>query len=218
VGVTVAFVKAPDTSFMQFLMVLCAGVGAEVWFNWALPELSTCLESLLAGSSITVSTIVTGAVGAVFLILVTIPPAGLGEWPDAIVGFIEGEEIIIIVDGSYGQGHIQERAQSDDPCVRSSHEAITNEPYKIKDIIVQAKKLLYNVHTNRYLYYFTNWAGEWVVVIEELRNYGIFELITSFRVDCPLPEKCTKQNGQIIPVNSYLDVLDCQGYVPVNIF
>ena len=108
-GVTVAFVKAPDTTFMQFLMVLCAGVGAEVWFNWALPELSTCLESLLAGSSVTVSTIVTGAVGAVFLILVTIPPAGLGEWPDAVPTYINDEFALVIVRGSFGEGHIKAR-------------------------------------------------------------------------------------------------------------
>jgi hypothetical protein len=151
--------------------------------------------------------------------LVTIPPAGFGEWPDAIVGFIEGEEIIIIVDGSYGQGHITEKAEKGrDECTRSSHQAIVDDPYKIKDIIVQAKKLLYNVHTNRYLYYFTNWAGEWVVVIEELGNYGIFELITSFRVDCPLPDECTTPYGKTISISSYLDELECQGYIPVNIF
>ncbi len=217
-GVITVLVKAPDTTFLQFLMLLFTCVGAEMWVNWTLPDLVATLESLVATSSVTVSSIATGAVGAVILLLITIPPVGLGEWPDAVVGFREGEEIVIIVDGSYGQGHIQDQAKSDDKCVRSSHEAITNDPYKIKKIVEKAEKLLYNQYTGRYLYYFTNWAGEWVVVIEEFGGYGIFELITSFRVDCPLPEKCTKLNGEIIPVNSYLDVLDCQGYVPVNIF
>jgi hypothetical protein len=216
-GVTVAFVKAPDTSFMQFLMVLCAGVGAEVWFNWALPELSTCLESLLAGSSVTVSTIVTGAVGAVFLILVTIPPAGLGEWPDAIIGRISGEEIIIVVDGSYGQGHITKKAEKGrDECTRSSHQAIVDDPYKIKKIVENAEKLLYHPGASQYLYYYRSLSKEWVVIIRKIGNTGIYELRTAYRVDCPLPEECKKGN-KTIKVNSYLDILECQGFELVNI-
>lgn len=215
-GVITVLVKAPDTTFLQFLMLLFACVGAEVWANWTLPDLVATLESLFASSSVTVSSIVTGAVGAVILLLITIPPVGLGEWPDAVVGFREGEEIIIIVDGSYGQGHIQDRAKSDDECVRSGHEAITNDPYKIKKIVEKAEKLLYNIYTGRHLYYFTNWTGEWVVVIEELGDHGIFQLVTSFRADCPLSEECMTPAGKIIPVNSYLDELECQGYVPIS--
>ncbi|MBU7017677.1 MAG: hypothetical protein HXS44_09220 [Theionarchaea archaeon] len=55
-GVTVAFVKAPDTTFMQFLLLLFAGVGAEIWSNWTLPGLTVSLESLCAGGSTTIST------------------------------------------------------------------------------------------------------------------------------------------------------------------
>lgn len=215
-GVITVFVKAPDTTFLQFLMLLFAGVGAEAWFNWTLPDLTLSLESLFAGG-VTVSSIAAGAVGAVILLVVTIPPVGYEEWPDAVPGYIEGKEVIIIVDGSYGQGHIQKKAQSsEEPCTRSSHQAIIDDKYMIGDIVRNAEKLLYHPGANQYLYYYKSFLNEWAVIIEEWGSYGIYELITAFRADCPLPEEC-KKGDDMVPVHSYLDVLDCQGFKLISI-
>jgi hypothetical protein len=116
-GVMTVFVKAPDTTFLQFLTLFCAFVGETTWFNWTLPDLTLSLESLLAGSGTTLTTIATGAVGAVVLLIVTVPPTA-DEWPDAVPGMMQGDEVLIVVEGSYGQGHIEQRAQSDDKCIR----------------------------------------------------------------------------------------------------
>ena len=218
-GAAVVFVKAPDTTFMQFLMLLFAGVGGPASVNWALPELTISLESLFAGAGVTVSTIATGAVGAVILLLIFIPPVGYGEWPDAIVGRINGNEIIIVVDGSYGQGHIIKEAESGKkPCIRSSHQAIVDDPYKIKEIVIDARKLFYHQGANQYLYYFRTTLKEWVVIIEEWGGYGIYELITAYRLDCKLPEECKDLDGNLIKVLSYLDVLRCQRCVEISIW
>ena len=129
-GVMTVFVKAPDTTFLQFLTLFCAFVGETTWVNWTLPDLTLSLESLLAGSGTTLTTIATGAVGAVILLIVTVPPTA-DEWPDAVPGMIQGDEILIVVEGSYGQGHIEQRAQSDDKCIASSHQAILNDRQKL---------------------------------------------------------------------------------------
>lgn len=56
------------------------------------------------------------------------------------------------------------------------------------------------------------------MVIEELGEHGVFQLVTSFRVDCPLSDECTTPKGKVVHVNSYLDELECMGYMPINMF
>ena len=102
---------------------------------------------------------------------------------------IEGDQVIIIVEGSYGQGHIAERAESDeDPCIRSSHQAILDDKYMIQETVMNASKLLYNEGTGQYIYYFVDDTGkEWAVFIKKFGNTEYYELRTAYRVDCPPP-------------------------------
>ncbi|MBU7017678.1 MAG: hypothetical protein HXS44_09225 [Theionarchaea archaeon] len=103
------------------------------------------------------------------------------------------------------------------PCIRSSHQAIVDDPYKIKEIVKNSEKLLYHPGANQYLYYFRTTLNEWVVIIEEWGGYGIFELITAYRVDCPYSKWC-KKGDEIIEVHSYYDILICQGFISVSIW
>jgi hypothetical protein len=103
---------------------------------------------------------------------------------------IQGDEILIVVEGSYGQGHIEQRAQSDDKCIRSSHQAILNDKYMIRDIVVHALRLLYNEHTGQYVYYYIDGSGkEWGVFIREYEN-RYYQLWTAYRADCGPPFYC----------------------------
>jgi hypothetical protein len=105
-GVAVALVKTPEMSLLSFLMLVFATVSPEAWQEVTLPSLSEALESLLAAETITVSSLATGAFGAFFLFLIWIPPVSASEWPDAVIGNIRGNRVVIVVQGSYGQGHI----------------------------------------------------------------------------------------------------------------
>ncbi len=54
---------------------------------------------------------------------------------------------------------------------------------------------------------------EWIVSIyKRFGNTKYYELVTAFRRDCNLPEECKPKDGDLKPVHSYLDVLDCEGW------
>ncbi|MGD2249796.1 MAG: hypothetical protein PVF58_15415 [Candidatus Methanofastidiosia archaeon] len=212
-GVVLTIVKAPDTTTWQFFLLIGGVVSGEA-FSWIVSNLTISLESLTIGT-ITVSTLATGFVGAFVLILITIPPVGKGEWPDAVKGSIEGEEIIVIVDGSYGQKHIKKRSQSDEPCIQSSHKAILNDKYMIKTIVEKAQKLFYNKEFGQWIYYYVDARGkEWTVFIRKYGNENFYELRTAYRVDCPPPYEC-KPTGE--EFTTIIGKWLCEGFKLINI-
>ena len=89
--------------------------------------------------------------------------------------------MIIIVEGSYGQGHIAERAQSKDECIKSSHQAILDDKYMIQKIVMHAEKLFYNRGNGQYIYYYVVNGKEWCIFVEEYEN-KYYQLITAYRV------------------------------------
>ncbi len=218
-GVTFAFVKAPDTTLMEFLTLFSGFVtvnyGETAWVSFTLPQLSISLESLLAGG-VTVTSIFTGVAGAVLLLIITAPAVGY-EWPPAVPGWIEGDQVIIIVEGSYGQGHIAERAESGkDPCIRSSHQAILDDKYMIQEIVMHPEKLFYNKNTGQYIYYYVANAGkEWAVFIEEYEN-KYYELITAYKVDCGPPYKCRDKSGEIHEFETIIKKWICEGFILIS--
>lgn len=152
--------------------------------EWTL-TLSDILAILYAilDATLTVLSITIGVVGAVFLLVVTAPSVGY-EWPPAVPGWIEGDQVIIIVEGSYGQAHIPDRAKSNKKCVASSHQAILDDKHMIQEIIERASKLFYKASTGRYIYYYIDDTGkEWAVFIRNLKK-DLYELRTAYRVDC----------------------------------
>ena len=183
VGVAHLFVKASDTTLWESQSLLVGFIAT--YFSQAEFSLHSVVEFLTAGISITTIGIGTG--GALFVLVVTAPSVG-HEWPPAVPGWIEGDEVIIIVEGSYGQGHITERAESGkDPCIRSSHQAILDDKYMIQDIIMHAHELLYNPSSGQYVFYFKQFLGdklvEWAVFVEEYEN-DYYQLITAYKADC----------------------------------
>ncbi len=210
-GVIVVFVKASDTTTWQAAVLLLAYI-ADVYGSteWTLGGLIAFIgECIEAG--ITMTSLVLGAAGAFLLLIITAPSVG-EEWPSYVPGTIEGEKIIIIVEGSYGQGHIIKQAKKDG-CTGSSHDAILKNPYLIGDIVNNALRLFYYSDLGQYLYYFMDAEGkEWVVIIRKYGSTKNYELVTAYRVDCTLPEECKPKDGDPIPVRSYLDVLKCEGW------
>jgi hypothetical protein len=214
-GVMTVFVKAPDTTFLQFLTLFCAFVGETTWVNWTLPDLTLSLESLLAGSGTTLTTIATGAVGAVVLLIVTVPPTA-DEWPDAVPGMIQGDEILIVVEGSYGQGHIEQRAQSKKECIASSHQAILNDKYMIRDIVVHALRLFHNEYNGQYIFYYVDSAHkEWCVFVKKWGKTQFYELRTAYRMDCPPPYMC-ENTGK--GYDTIIEKWICEGFKLISLW
>ncbi|MGC1121959.1 MAG: hypothetical protein WBA22_12790, partial [Candidatus Methanofastidiosia archaeon] len=215
-GVTVALVKTPETSLLSFLMLVFAAVGPEAWQNVTLPSLSASLESLLASETITVSSLASGAFGALFLFLIWIPPVSASEWPDAVIGNIRGNRIVIVVEGSYGQGHIIQRSQDEDqdPCIRTSHQAVLDNPYKINEVVKKAQKLLYQPTSGKYAFIFKPFLRkEWVVIIREYSpGTAIYELVTAFRADCGPPYLLKQGDTVIGEFQKYYELMLAQGY------
>jgi hypothetical protein len=215
-GVALVFVKKPDLSLMELLVMLPLFVYANASeFEWSLtlPDILSILHAIL-DACLTVLSISVGVVGAVFLLVVTAPSVGY-EWPPAVPGWIDGKQVIIVVEGSYGQAHIPERAQSTKECVASSHQAILDNKYMIQKIIEPALKLFYNANTGRYIYYYVDDAGEeWAVFI---RNYqkDLYELRTAYRVDCPPPYKCKPKNQEFLTI---IEKWDCEGFKLISIY
>jgi hypothetical protein len=146
-------------------------------------------------------------VGAVILLIVTVPPTA-DEWPDAVPGMIQGDEILIVVEGSYGQGHIEQRAQSDDKCIRSSHQAILNDKYMIRDIVVHAVRLFYNEYNGQYIYYYVDSSHkEWCVFMKKWGKTQFYELRTAYRVDCGPPYTCKGKD-----YNTVIEKWICEGF------
>lgn len=199
-GMTVLFVKASDTNLWQAIALLVGFITTH--FGQVEFSLQSVVEFLTAG--ITATTIVIGTVGAFFLLVVTAPTIGY-EWPPAVPGWIEGDQVIIIVEGSYGQGHIEERAKSKEPCIASSHQAILDDKYMIQEIVVHALKLLYNENTGQYIYYYVHSGKEWGVFVEEYEN-RYYQLITAYRADCS-PFKCEGKE-----FNTVLEKWICEGF------
>jgi hypothetical protein len=212
-GVALVFVKKPDLSLMELLVMLPLFVYANLnAFEWTL-DLSDILAILYAilDACLTVLSITIGVVGAALLLVVTAPSVGY-EWPPVIPGWIRGEQVIIVVEGSYGQAHIPDKAKSEDKCEASSHQAILDDKYMIQKIIERAPKLFYNARLERYIYYFVDSAGkEWAVFIELYEN-KYYQLITAYRVDCPPPYKCGKKNEYPTIIEKW----DCEGFVPIS--
>jgi hypothetical protein len=213
-GVVTVFVKAPDTTLLQFLVMLSLFVFlefGEAGWSITLPQLVDILGTITASAVVTKVTIVSGAF---FLLIVTAPSVGL-EWPPAVPGWIEGEEVIIIVEGSYGQAHITERAESKDPCIASSHQAILDTKYMIQDIVVYALKLLYNEDSGQYIYYYIDDSGkEWGVFIRKYKD-KYYELRTAYRVDCGPPFKCGVDGKNY---NTIIDKWICEGFRLISLW
>ncbi|MBU7023601.1 MAG: hypothetical protein HXS40_05485, partial [Theionarchaea archaeon] len=156
----------------------------------------------------TVLSIAIGVVGAVFLLVVTAPSVGY-EWPPAVPGWIEGKQVIIVVEGSYGQAHIPERAKSEDECEASSHQAILDDKQMIQEIIERPLKLFHNAGMGQYIYYYIDDAGkEWAVFIRKYYK-EFYELRTAYRVDCRPPYICnTAKDKYSTIVGKWL----CEGF------
>ena len=217
-AVTHVFVKASDTTLLQFLVMLSFFVFLEFGeAGWAitLPQIADILGTI---TTITASAIVTKIVivgGAFFLLIVTAPSVGY-EWPPAVPGWIQGDQIIIIVEGSYGQGHIPKRAESNEPCIASSHQAVLDNEYIIQDIVVHALKLLYNKYSGQYIYYYIDDSGkEWGVFIRKWGKTKYYELRTAYRADCGPPFECE------VDGNSYNTIIDkwiCEGFKVISLW
>jgi hypothetical protein len=213
-GVAVALVKTPEMSLLSFLMLVFATVSPEAWQEVTLPSLSEALESLLTAQTITVSSLVSGAFGALFLFLIWIPPVSASEWPDAVIGNIRGNRVVIVVEGSYGQGHIIKKSQNKEPCIKSSHQAVLDNPYKINEVVKKAQKLLYQPTSGKYGFVFKPFLRkEWVVIIREYSpGTAIYELVTAFRADCG-PPYLLEQGGIVIgEFQKYYELMLAQGY------
>ncbi|MBU7039066.1 MAG: hypothetical protein HXS52_14150 [Theionarchaea archaeon] len=200
-GVALVFVKKPDLSFMELLVMLPMFVYTElgeIGWTLTLPDILAILYAIL-DACVTVLSIAVGVVGAVFLLVVTAPSVGY-EWPPAVPGWIDGKQVVIVVEGSYGQAHIPQRAQSTKECVASSHQAILDDKHMIQEIIERASKLFYNAKTGRYIYYYVDDAGkEWAVFIEKYYK-GFYQLISAYRVDCPPPYKCREDGSNRLTI------------------
>lgn len=215
-GVAVYFVKTPDTTLPMFLMLFSdsiVGWGSIDWFSLTLPDLTNILNAVFA-VEITINSVIVGAAGAVLLLILTAPVVGY-EWPSAVPGWIEGDEVIVIVEGSYGQGHITERANSKEKCIASSHQAILDNKYMIQEIVKWASKLFYNKETGQYIYYLIDDAGkEWAIFIEKY-EYKYYQLITAYRVDCPSPYRC-KTDGKDYP--TIIEKWICEGFKLISLW
>ena len=215
-GVVLVFVKKPDLGLMELLMMLplfvYESLNAVEW-TLTLPDILAILHAIL-NTCLTVLSIAIGVVGAVFLLVVTAPSVGY-EWPPAIPGWIDGKQVIIVVEGSYGQAHIQDRAQSKTKCVASSHQAILDDKHMVREIIERALKLFYNAATGRYIYYYVDEAGgEWAVFIEKYyKDY--YQLITAYRVDCDPPYECRKDKSKKLTI---IDKWLCEQFVQISIY
>jgi hypothetical protein len=213
-GVALVFVKKPDLSLMQLLVMLPLFVYANLnAFEWTLTlsDILAILHAIL-DACLTVLSIAIGVVGAVLLLVITAPSVGY-EWPPVVPGWIRGEQVVIVVEGSYGQAHIPDKAKSEDKCEASSHQAILDDKYMIQKIIERAPKLFYNESLERYIYYFVDSAGkEWAVFIE-LYEYKYYQLITAYRVDCPPPYKCGIKNKEYPTI---IEKWDCEGFVLIS--
>ncbi len=212
IGVAYLFVKASDTSLWESLSLLVGFVAT--YFSQAEFSLHSMVEFLTVGVSVTAIGI--GVAGAVFLLVVTAPSVGY-EWPPAVPGWIEGDQVIIIVEGSYGQGHIPDRAESKDECIASSHQAILDDKYMIQKIVKNATKLFFNPNNGQYVYYFVDSAGkEWAVFVEEYEN-KYYELKTAYRADCA-PFVCKDKNGIIHEYYQIIEKWLCEGFQLISLW
>lgn len=216
-GVVYVFVKKPETSVLQCLILLSGfiikNLGEAGW-SATLPQLSKIIDSLLL-AGVTAVSIVIGAIGAFLLLIVTAPSVGY-DWPPAVPGWIEGDKVTIIVEGSQGQAHITERAKSSNPCTASSHQAVLDDKSMITQIVVHALELLYHPDVNQYLYYYVDgMRKEWVVIVREYES-GYYELITAYRADCT-PYLCKESDGEIRRVDTYLEQLMCEGFTEISL-
>jgi hypothetical protein len=210
-GVTHVFVKGKDTTFLQFIVMFATFVSinfaGEVSWSVTLPQLTGALGSLPA-AGVLLNPITLGVGGGVLLLIVTAPSVGF-EWPPAVPGWIEGDEVIVIVEGSYGQGHIEERAEWNNKCIASSHQAILDDKYMIRNIIKWGSKLFYNQNSGQYIFYYVDEIGkEWCVFVEEYEN-DYYQLITAYRVDCPSPYRC-RTDGNDYP--TIIEKWICEGF------
>ncbi|MBU7046477.1 MAG: hypothetical protein HXS54_08575, partial [Theionarchaea archaeon] len=217
-AVAYVLVKAPDTTVLQFLFLLSNFVFTEfgeAGWSITLPHLMDILGTI---TTFTVSAVVTKiaiVAGAFLLLIVTAPSVGL-EWPPAVPGWIEGDQITIVVEGSYGQAHIPQRAESTNPCIASSHQAILNDKYMIQEIVTNAVKLLYNEDAGQYVYYFIDDSGkEWGVFIRKWGETKYYELRTAYRADCGPPFKCDV-NGK--NYDTIIDKWICEGFKLISLW
>jgi hypothetical protein len=126
--------KVPDTSWMEYITMISTvafGSGSSS-ASFSLSSLADALAGLFVDVTVTaVTAICTGVIGGIFLLIMSAEPVGY-EWPPYVPGWNGNDYVIVIVDGSYGQGHIVARAQSgQDPCIRSSHQAILNDKSRL---------------------------------------------------------------------------------------
>jgi hypothetical protein len=125
--------KVPDTSWMEYITLISTvvfGSGSSS-ASFSLSSLADALAGLFVEVTITAVSVCTGVIGGIFLLIMSAEPVGY-EWPPYVPGWNGNDYVIVIVDGSYGQGHIVARAQSgQDPCIRSSHQAILNDKSRL---------------------------------------------------------------------------------------
>ncbi len=89
-----------------------------VYTEWSVGGLAAFIDSCIT-AGITVAALALGAVAAFLLLIITAPSVG-EEWPSYVPGTVNGDEVVIMVEGSYGQGHITERAKNGkDSCTRT---------------------------------------------------------------------------------------------------
>jgi hypothetical protein len=217
-AVVCVLAKIPDTSWMEYITMISTivfGSGSS-GASFSLSSLADALAGLFVEVTVTVTSVCIGVVGGIFLLIMSAEPVGY-EWPPYVPGQIRGDKITIIIDGSFGQGHIEARAQSEqDPCIRSSHQAILNDKYMISRIANSPNKIFYHLEANEYLFYFIDeMKKEWAVFIREYKNTGIFELRTAFRIDCPSPHICINKEGRIYEYDTIIEKWICQGFIEI---
>jgi len=180
-AVVCVLAKIPDTSWMEYITMISTivfGSGSS-GASFSLSSLADALAGLFVEVTVTVTSVCIGVVGGIFLLIMSAEPVGY-EWPPYVPDQINPNIGIVIVDGSYGQGHIIERAENSDGCEKTSHQTIIDNPHQIGKIIYNAERLYINPRTGQYFYYFVDELGnKWVAVVKKLRmDTGNFDQLT----------------------------------------
>lgn len=185
-GCILVFVKAPDTTIWQATVMLFSFISVLGEVNLTLDELVTFLGSFI-GATLTVTKLAFGSVGALLLLIITAPSVGEG-WPTVIE--YDPSNIfdkIYVDEGTIV--HIQERAQSEDKCERWSHQAIIDDPWRIRFTIEHAMRVYVGTFKSRYFYYVTDGKHEWAAVVEKMGE-KTGRVVTAYRIDCAPPYEC----------------------------
>ncbi len=190
VGSVLLFVKASDTTEWEAAKILfnfiflSFGSTANVTLQGLVDFLGSCITG-----SITVTTLAIGSVGAILLLVLTAEPVG-EEWPTSIKDPTGTFDEIIVDQATIA--HIQDGAQREEKCERWSHQAILDDPWRIR-FAIEHVNLLFKSPMGQYFYYAADGKDEWVVMVKAMeKRKG--RVGTAYRVDCAPPYLCRRDN------------------------